>query len=461
MIITVSNTITVTSPLDTFKQWCDDFLTIDNPEYAKKIRMGLWLGNTPKQLKLYIIRGDDLVLPYGVIDYIPAKYWLISNVSYEHLTHEIDFNNTKDICLYSYQSLAVEALLKHGFGILQAPAGSGKTQMGIALIKEFSQRTLWLTHTLDLLKQSKDRAAQYLDENTFGVISGGKVNIGTHVTFATVQTMAGLDLTQLKDHWSVIIVDECHRCAGSPTQMTRYYKVLNNLNAKHKIGLSATVHRADGLIKATHMLLGKIAYEVADEDVEDNIMTVNIMPVYTHTGLSYEFLNTDGTLNYAKMINGLCSDFERNKTIVDTLKAQKGNSCLILTSRLSHIDTLIDMLPADISKDAVKISGTMTSKTGKAYREKVIDQMRSGEKKYLFATYALAKEGLDIPRLNRLILSTPQKDYAIITQSIGRIARTSEGKTDSICYDFIDNFPFALKAYKERCRTYRKNRCNL
>lgn len=85
--------------------------------------------------------------------------------------------------------------------------------------------------------------------------------------------------------------------------------------------------------------------------------------------------------------------------------------------------------------------------------------MRSGKKKYLFATYTLAKEGLDIPRLERLYLATPQKDYAVVTQSIGRIARTFPGKTDPIAYDFVDDIGYLVKSYKKRCAIYRKEGC--
>lgn len=85
--------------------------------------------------------------------------------------------------------------------------------------------------------------------------------------------------------------------------------------------------------------------------------------------------------------------------------------------------------------------------------------MRKGEKNYLFATYSLAKEGLDIPRLDRLFLATPVKYHATVIQSIGRIARTFEGKEAPICYDFVDNgIGYCVKAYEERCRHYRKAR---
>ena len=108
---------------------------------------------------------------------------------------------------------------------------------------------------------------------------------------------------------------------------------------------------------------------------------------------------------------------------------------------------------------AVMISGKMTSKKGKAEREQALEDMRTGKKKYLFATYSLAKEGLDIPCLERLFMTTPQKDYAVITQSIGRIARTYAGKADPICYDFVDDIGYLVKSFKKRCTTYKKNDC--
>ena len=257
----------------------------------------------------------------------------------------------------------------------------------------------------------------------------------------------------------MIIVDECHRVAGTPTQMSMFAKVLNSLSARHKFGLSATVHRADGMIQATFAILGDVVYTVPDEAVADKVMQVGIKPIATDVKISYECLNTDGTLNYAKMINYLCVCFTRNVLIKNSIINESGKSCLVLSDRLEHLETLMNLLPSDLRDKAVMISGKMTSKKGKAEREQALEDMRSGKKKYLFATYSLAKEGLDIPCLERLFLATPQKDYAVITQSIGRIARTYDGKADPICYDFVDDIGYLAKSYKKRCTTYRKNNC--
>ena len=213
------------------------------------------------------------------------------------------------------------------------------------------------------------------------------------------------------------------------------------------------------MIQATFALLGEVVYTVPDEAVADKVMQVGIKPIGTGIKVSRECLNTDGTLNYTRLINYLCESDERNDVIHQHIVSESDKSCLILSDRLEHLSSMMSVLPLRMRPYAAMISGKMTSKKGKVEREQALEDMRTGRKKYLFATYSLAKEGLDIPCLERLFLTTPQKDYAVITQSIGRIARTHEGKADPIAYDFVDDIGYLVKSYKKRCTTYKKNGC--
>lgn len=457
MRVTVGSTIQIDNPSEELVRWCKANLVLANPEYSKKLRMHFWLGDTPEYLYLYEVHGQRLILPFGVLRQILP---LIEDADVQtSFTDSGTVNYHSTVPLYDYQEAAVDAVAGEFYGILQSPAGSGKTQMGIALIAKLGKRALWLTHTKDLLDQSKTRAERYIDKSLLGTITEGKVELGTGITFATVQTMCNLDLTSYRHYWDLIVVDECHRCAGTPTAVTQFFKVLNSLAARNKYGLSATVHRSDGMIKATYALLGNVIYEVPEDAVQDKVMKVGIRPVGTTTGITADCTNSDGTLNYAALITHLCEDDERCGIIANTIIANRGRPSLILSDRLGHLEKLMTFLPADMRSQAVMISGKMTTKAGKEERRRAIEDMRLGRKKYLFATYSLAKEGLDIPCLERLYLTTPQKDYAVITQSIGRIARTASGKQAPICYDFVDDIRYLYRAYKKRCTTYRKNGC--
>ena len=452
----IANRIFITDPSDEVVEWVKENLKFPNPEYEKKQRMGFWVGRTPKELQLYEWNGNVLILPFGVCrELMPMLYGTPLNVDFRQ-DSVIDYGS-RDMGLYDYQEKAVCEMLAAKYGILQAKTGSGKTQMGIALIKVLRRRALWLCHTADLLNQSRDRALQYIDPALIGTITEGKVNVGAGVTFATVQTMANLELQQYRDYWDVVIVDECHRASSSATSFTRYEKVLNHLSARHKYGLTATPQRSDGLIRATFALIGKVAYEVPDSAIADRVMDVMVKPVWTELDISDECLNVDGTINYVKLIEYLTMDAQRNRMIADKIIENKGHSCLILSDRLSQLEDIMSLLPVDMFNESAYINGKMQSKAEKDFRRMSIEDMRTGKKKYLFASYSLAKEGLDIPRLDRLFLASPCKYSAIITQAVGRVRRTYEGKETPIVFDFVDGeIGFCMGAWKKRCTSYRK-----
>lgn len=458
MKITVSNEITIFEPTTEVRQWIYDKLKVPNPEYANKVKLGLWVGNTPKELKLYRTSGDKLIVPYGVG---PSLY-----NAFPDLVHEVtrfDFAENKpvnynaDINLYDYQEKAVNSLIQACGGILQSKAGSGKTRMGIATICRMGLKTLWLTHTNELLNQSYNAAAEFIDKKLLGKITAGKMQISDGITFATVQTLSKADLNALRCEWDMVVVDECHRCSGTVNKATMFSKVLNNLSCRYKYGLSATLHRSDGLIKCTYSLLGGVSHTVPDNVV--NTLRAEIQKKETGVQISKQCLDTDGTLVYARLINYLAAHIYRNWMISADIEllAEKGHSIILLSDRVSHLQWLYDILEEKNQQDAVILHG----KVKKADREQALEDMRNKKKHILLATYQLAKEGLDVPCLDRLLLATPVKDYAIVVQSVGRIARVCEGKGTPVVYDYVDDIGFLQGMWKKRCTSYRKDGCIL
>ena len=154
MKVIFSNEITITDATQEILDWCNENLVIPNPDYAKKERMGLWTGNTPRTLSLYKINGESVILPIGAFKDIKP---ILNTYDVEYLqdmanNEPVEYN--AEVNLYDYQEIAVQHMFNTGYGILQSPAGSGKTQMGIALAVQLGKKCLWLTHTQDLLKQS-------------------------------------------------------------------------------------------------------------------------------------------------------------------------------------------------------------------------------------------------------------------------------------------------------------------
>lgn len=453
MQINVSNKLYIKNPTKEVRDYCKNNLVIYNPDYAKKERMGLWLGNTPKTFALYEELGDDLVLPFGCL-------WMLRDMQgacFEgHICALRRFNYKADISLYGYQKIAVEAAYARKNGVIVMPCGSGKTQTGLALINKIGGRTLWLTHTQDLLNQSMNRAKTLFGcRDGYGTITGGKVNIGDGITFATVQTMAKIDLQQYKDMWDVIIVDECHKAVGSPTRMMQFYTVLSNLSCRYKYGLTATPKRADGLERSMFALLGDVFYEVTRETVADTTCSIIVRRVETGYVPDYDkILLGDGTINYASLVDDLTKNKERLKKVKEILdRLPTGESIMVLGSRVDYLKTLCDMY----SGKSICLSGMGASKAAKAERKQALMDLNSGKIDCLFATYKLAKEGLDVPNLRYLILATPEKDETTIIQSVGRVGRKAAGKDYGTVIDLVDsNFGMYKGWAKKRNGFYKK-----
>lgn len=456
MELIISNEITIKAPTPEIRAWIEERLKVPNPDYANKIKLGLWVGNTPREIKLYRVSANSYIIPFGVLNSLYHAFPELLNGVIHSLyapTRHVDYEAS--ISLYPYQEKAVQRIVGKKGGILQSKAGSGKTRMGIATICEIGVKTLWLTHTNELLNQSYNAAAEFIDKKLLGKITAGKMQIADGITFATVQSLCKADLQALKFEWDMIVVDECHRCSGSVTKATMFSRVLNNLAAPYKYGLSATLHRADGLIKCTYALLGGVSYRVPDEVVKT--MQVQIQRENTGVQISRQCLDTDGTLVYAKLINYLAEHEKRNVQIAMDIASLKGHSIILLSDRVAHLEAIYDLLPDAFKSDAVILHG----KIKKADREQALEDMRNKDKHILLATYQLAKEGLDVPCLDRLLLATPVKDYAIVVQSVGRIARTCEGKGTPVVFDYVDDIGFLQGMWKKRCTSYRKDGCKI
>lgn len=459
MKIVVNEKINIFEPTQQVKDWCRDNLVIDNPEYYRLERMGKWTGNTPQTIKLYEYHNtyidQILLLPFGCISDVWKMHpniddWVIGINSVEKR------NYCSNINLYEYQSKAVEAALKKKNGILVMPCGAGKTQTALEIVSRISGRTLWLTHTQDLLNQSKKRAESVLEiDGTFGTITAGKADVGTHITFATVQTLSRMDLSQYRNEFDVIVVDECQHAAAGAETVTQFYKVLSGLTARYKIGLTATPKRADGLEKSMFAILGDVIHEVSREEVAHTTCPIMVKKIYTDFDVDIDDItNDDDIINYNELINYLIEDTGRMKLVSETINKHIGTgSMLILANRIAYLQNLSKLISSD---RVICLSGAGQSKKAKQERKEALQKLNSGELDCILATYQLAKEGLDVPNLRYVVLATPEKDETTVIQSVGRAGRKAEGKQYGTVIDFVDRVGMYMGWSKIRDKYYRK-----
>ena len=455
----LSNKLTIENPTPEVLAYCKSTLTFANPDYLKKEAMCKWTGNTQRYIVLYEQAGNRLILPFGVCQEVYKRFKKDITLVKPQICSLRPRKYGSSINTRPYQEKAVQAILGAKNGVLVAPCGSGKTQMGLEAVARIGGKTLWLTHTQDLLTQSMDRSKQCfsLPKSEYGTITEGKVNIGNTITFATVQTACNIDLTQYKDEWDCIVVDECHKCVGSPTKMMMFYKVLSALSARYKIGLTATPYRADGLERSMFALIGGIIHTVPPEDVVGNTVPVKVKFVQTNFTPDIDSITEgDGTLNFAKLVEAITTDEGRNKIIVnEIIQSAQNGAVLVLSDRIKHLEDLQQLTCSRIERTARL--GIATTKAEKERRARILTDLNSGALNVVFATYKLAKEGLDVPNLRTVVLSCPVKDKTTVIQSAGRVARKADGKDFGTVIDFSDDFGLLYGYEKKRRVYYKKN----
>ena len=468
MEIIISNLIQITKPNKEILEYCKKELTVKNPEYQKKIQMGFYVGKTPKYLKLYDYDAYDdvLCLPIGCFEDI---YKIINDKSkYEDYSIVVPRDIKSNIKLRDYQQPCLNALKQHYNGILLLPCGTGKTECALQIASFLGQKTLFIAHTNDLVKQAHDRCLEKMDVKT-SMIGDGKVDLSGDIVFATVQTLFKKLYNIPQNTFGLVICDECHHIAANADSVGIFRTCIDYFAARYKLGLTATLHRADGLEDCIPKLLGNVIYGI-EEDGNDYVGMYEgkevvrfpknkfQVPVRVHmVKTNYDIKDKNGnyrdvfdrsgmTLSFTKLLSNLSSDNDRNNIIINLANSLSG-STIILSDRVEQLNYLQSKIP-----NSVEIDG----KTKKNIREKALEDIKSGNKKVLLASYKLAKEGLDCKILENIIFATPIKDYAIVVQCIGRCQRPFEGKELAKVYDLVDSLSNLQRFTSKRKSIYKK-----
>ena len=465
MKITLTNCIRIDEPTKEIKDFCKKELTFKNPNYDKMKRMGYWAYGTPKEIKLFDEYNGSIYCPMGFFDKL-FKFHPIPK-DYVDYSVEVPINITSNIKLRDYQELAVPSVGKYKCGIINIPVGLGKTELALDCVARYKQKALWITHTGDLVKQAKDRCEGKMVCKT-STITEGKCDTSGDIVFATVQTLIKyVEEGKIpQDTFGMLIVDECHRVSTNPQSIQMFRSCIDYFAARYRIGLTATVHRADGLADCIKLIIGDIIYQIEKSDneyvcrYESEILLrfpidkfqvpAQIEVIETNYNLEDKdvYSANGGTIQFATLISDLAMNEDRNKIIIDQLRKIEG-STLVLSDRVEQLKYLCSQV-----ENGVQIDGG----TPKKQREKALKDVDEGKKKYLFASSSLAKEGLSLNILSNLVMATPVKDFAIVSQSIGRIQRPYEGKTIAKVYDFVDDVGMLMVFYTKRRSTYRKNK---
>lgn len=471
--IIISNMIEVINPNEELLEYCKENLIFKNPDYTKKVQMGFYVGKTPKYIHLFDCGMDPdgtkyVCLPIGCYDAV-REHTAGHYRTFEDYRSFVSADIESNITLRDYQEPCIPALDKYKNGVLLIPCGMGKTECALALASHLKQKTLFIAHTKDLVNQALERAKSELTCTT-SLITDGKVDISGDIVFATVQTLCKKLDSIRQTEFGLVVCDEVHHLAATAQTIGMFRQCLDYFSSEYKLGLTATLHRADGLEICIPKMLGEVMYEIRqdgndyiaiyeDEEIMRFPMDKFQVPAQVHfiktnysiinekTNTYRDVFDKNGmTISFSKLLTDIGNDEDRNIQIINLCNSLTG-STIVLSDRVEQLKYLSKYITS-----CVEIDGS----TPKKQREKALEQIKSGEKKVLLASYKLAKEGLDCKILENIILATPIKDEAIVVQCIGRIQRPYGEKEVANVYDLVDDVSTLSRFYKKRKSIYRK-----
>lgn len=349
--------------------------------------------------------------------------------------------------LYDYQYLAVAKLAAQGGGVLVSPPGSGKTQMGLALVAEFRQPALWLVHTKDLARQAVERARELfnLPRRAVGYVGEGDEEPGTHLTVAMVQTLAKRPETArwLAERIGTVVADECQHIPALTVA-----RVVSVFPAYYRVGLTATPTRTDGLHPIIYALMGPGSVRITPEQLVRRGRLV--VPTVRVIDTGFRFYG-EGDWNVLQKTRA--ADSRRNWLIctLAAKEAKNGHRVIVLVELVRHARLVESLLRERWRVPAWAVVGEVAP----AVRRRVYQRVSEGGA-VLVAT-KLADEGLDLPALDRLILGASGRSAPRVEQQIGRVMRAWQGKEDAVVYDLADlDVPALRDQARERLRVYRR-----
>lgn len=431
-------------------QFLKEELNFLNTEYLTKRRLGKSVYKVQKYFKLIDEEGDIVSLPRGFLQVFVA-FLKDNNIVYTIRFNIPSFEETaykSQIELKPSQIPIIETALKSDQGVIVAPSGSGKTIIGLELIARKKLPALILVHRKQLLDQWIERIQSFLGITKLhiGQYSGTKKKFGKQITVGLLQSMARKsDLSELRDKFGTIIVDECHHIPAAT-----FREVVAQLNPKYIYGLTATPKRKHNDEKLIYAYIGDIIAQIEASDIE----LVSDLPhqppevLIRTTSLSVPFkFSTDHFQILAKVV---CFDTARNQMIVGDIlsKVSENKRLLVLSERKEHLEILAMYLKGKC--ETIVISGDDSAPK----RKSKLKQIESGHYQVILSTGQFFGEGLDIKSISCLILAFPFSFEGKLVQYMGRLRDSSVQKT---IVDYRDTqIPFLEKQFKQRELYYKK-----
>ena len=419
-------------------------LKASDPLLLKEVRLNKRIG----PFLLEDIDGQNVYINpnfrgYLKKEFIELGYPVKDEAGYVKGTH-LDFvlkeytESGREFILRDYQKDALNAFCEKGAktggsGTIVLPCGAGKTIVGIGAINEYQCQTLilttniialrqWITELLDKTMLKKEDIGEYSGEYkqvrpitvaTYNILTYRRSKKGIFEHFGLFS----------QNNWGLIIYDEVHLLPAP------VFRVTAEIQARRRLGLTATLVREDGLETDVFSLIGPKKYDVPWKDLENKSWIAKAIcheiRVSMNRDLRLKYISAGKREQFR-----LASENSDKFTVIESLIAMYSKSnILIIGQYINQLEYMSKKLGLPI----------ITGKTPTQEREALYGKFKAGEIKILIVS-KVANFAIDLPDANVAIqISGTYGSRQEEAQRLGRILRPKSGDNTAYFYTIVTN----------------------
>jgi DNA excision repair protein ERCC-3 len=342
--------------------------------------------------------------------------------------HAIDLDE-RDWSLRAYQREAVESFWHGGSGVVVLPCGAGKTLVGAAAMAEAKATTLILVTNTVSARQWRDELLKRtsLTDAEIGEYSGAKKEVKP-VTIATYQVLTTrrkgvythLELLDARD-WGLIVYDEVHLLPAPIFRMTA------DLQARRRIGLTATLIREDGREGDVFSLIGPKRYDAPWKDIESQGWIAPADCVEVRVSLPEGERLAYATAEPEERYRLAACTGEKTRLVRRLVESHPDEPTLVIGQYLDQLDEIGLALGAPVIKGETPVKE----------RERLFQAFRDGTERLLVVS-KVANFSVDLPSASLAVqVSGSFGSRQEEAQRLGRLLRPKEGGKTARFYTIV------------------------
>lgn len=355
----------------------------------------------------------------------------ISQLRQNHEESKVTPNEMQKEALANLENLRSKGQNK---ALLISATGTGKTYLSAFDVQKTKPRKfLFVVHRLTIAQKAKETFENLLgDKVKMGVFSGSTRELDADYLFCTVQTLAKQEYLELFDssYFDYIVIDETHRASADS-----YKRLMDYFNPKFLLGMTATPERTDGT-DVFKLFDYNIAYEIRLHQA----LAEEMLVPFHYYGIT-DLTVGDEEVSDMTEFNMLFAD-ERVDHIIQKAELYGCDDGEVRGLVFCSKNEIALELSSAFNEKGY-VTTALSGSSSESERKEAIRRLESARKPekldYIF-TVDIFNEGIDIPKVNQIIMLRPTQSAIIFVQQLGRGLRKTDGKEYLTVIDFIGNY---------------------